>query len=428
MATIGEQSLLAVLHGGELLPGLAAEVAEPLSAHGSANIPLLSRAALDVVAWRRGDQAELNRSAALWAEHLEPGRVGVAMRCEFGTTVYPAWIVCPIATAARVHAGTVAGERARWWCRAWAAVAVAAMGWERGRLVSDADDPPGAPAPGPVWARSAEDARPGFTRRHAGVFPSVFVGERSWQRSWRDGADWRLDRAYLDQPVSSQVAHEVLGLPWASSSAEDGDWVARYALGVRRTFGPVAGVLPLEEGELEALGVLWQARRDGAHAAAAVRAVLPWLEGWLPSHRYTLAGTEGGLWWLCESGGRTSTATVYGSAWEAGGVQGWLACDDGRRKSRGAPEAVVPGRGWESGAVLRCERADGVHGTRELAKPGGAELWRLELGPEGARLVAPAGPAPAPPPPAGPGSGTSPVPERPRRRRCRWLRRLFGGR
>ncbi|MBP7756775.1 MAG: hypothetical protein KA227_12080 [Thermoanaerobaculia bacterium] len=40
MATLGEQSLLSVLHGGEPLPGVETELAAPLRAHPSANIPL----------------------------------------------------------------------------------------------------------------------------------------------------------------------------------------------------------------------------------------------------------------------------------------------------------------------------------------------------------------------------------------------------
>ena len=50
MATLGEQSLLSVLHGGEPLPGVETELAAPLRAHPSANIPLAARAALDVMA------------------------------------------------------------------------------------------------------------------------------------------------------------------------------------------------------------------------------------------------------------------------------------------------------------------------------------------------------------------------------------------
>ncbi|HRU10904.1 MAG TPA: hypothetical protein P5144_16120, partial [Thermoanaerobaculia bacterium] len=226
---------------------------------------------------------------------------------------------------------------------------------------------------------------------------------------------WRLARGYLDEPSASQLVQTLLGLPWRSNSAEGGDWVARYAAGVVRTFGP-GPVLPLNEAEISLLASVFADR-----SAESVRRLLPWLEGWIPEHRYVLACTERGLWMLAESGGRTSTAPVYAAVWEDGGPQGWLACDDGRRKSKDAPDAIVLGRGWEDGDYLRCERNDHRHGICEIRKPGGAELWRLAFGPDGYRLEVPAAEEPpAPPsPPAAP-------PPRPKRRRCRLLRRLLG--
>jgi hypothetical protein len=416
MATLGEQSLLSVLHGGEPLPGVETELAAPLRAHPSANIPLAARAALDVMARRRGDQAELNLSAALWWEHLEPGVPGVLMRNEFGSTVYGPWIVCPIATAARVHAGNDAGRRAREWVRAWATLAVLATGWEEGLLISDQDDPPGRPAPGPVFATAQSDRQAGYTRRRRGILPSVFAGERSWQRSWQGDDDWRLARSYIDEPSASQLVQSLLGIPWRPHPGEDGDWVARYVAGVARTFPAEDPVLPLNSAEVALLASVFADR-----SAQSVARVLPWLDGWVPEHRYVLGCTDRGLWMLAESGGRTSTAPVYAATWEAGGAQGWLACDDGRRKSGGAPDAIVAGRGWEDGDLLRCERSDGLYGARDLRKPGGAELWRLQIGPDGYRLEVPAGETPPAPPPA-----PAPPPVRPRRRRCRLLRRLLG--
>ncbi len=382
--------------------GIENERCDPFAAHPSANIPLAAEAALDVVRMKEGRAAELARSAELWWSHLEPGVSGVMMRHEFGSSIYSPWIVCPIATAARVHAGNDAGRRARLWVRAWAVLATLTLGWRMGRLISDEDDPPGTYRPGPVFATAREDRWNGrvMRRQRSGLLPSVMVGERSWNRSWQGDDEWRLMRGFLDQSSTAGLIQLALEIPYATDTSPEGDWEARYALGVEMTWGGGTPVLPLERGEVEVLRGLFSDR-----SPERVREVLPWLEGWVPDREYVIGCTSSGLWMLSKSGGRTSTAPTYAAVWEDGGRQGWLACDDGRRKSGGAPDAIAAGRGWEEGQLLRCERSDGLYGVREIEKPGGEERWRLEFGPLGYELVTPNPASPPVAPPVAPSAG-----------------------
>lgn len=447
MATLGEQSVLELLHGRPALAGFQAELARPdLWNSPSGNYGPTAELALGLEAESRGDHATIADTAWRWERFLEPGRVGVAMGIEPNSSTYVPWIVCPIDGAfhlmSRFSFGERAAERARWWLRAWLTMAALAMAPRRGLLIDDEADPPGDARPGPVYARAEVDRQPwtgaSDPRRNHGVLPSVLVGERAWQRAYAaDSADdYRLCRAFLDQSQHSQIAMLALDLEWQTDTSESGDWPARFLGGLRRHFGAPRLLACLTDEERANLLWAWKEK-----SVEAVERVLPYLAGWLYQQTFTLACLENGsLWMLAESGGTTSTAPTYASTWDAAsGESAWLACDSGIRKSKGALDAIVAGRGWEDGEWLRCERSDGRFGVRSLQKPAGAERWRLVSTREDHRLVVPGRPdrlasAPAAPPaapaPAEPAAAT-PRPAKPAKKRRRGLlgllAALFGG-
>lgn len=412
MATKGEQSVLNVLYGGDLLAGYEKELARPnLWNSPSGNYGPTAEIAENLDQRRRGDLAALAESAVRWERHLEPGVPGVAMRQEPNSGTYTPWIVCPVAGAYLVHrehaAGQLAAERARWWCRAWLTWSALTMGTKPGALISDRDDPPGEYRPGPVRATSAVDetpwtgAPPSMARRNKGILPTVAVGERSWQRSHAGDDDLRLCRGYLDQSQIAQIVQLALGIDFQQDLSESGDWPARFLSGIRRVWGAATPLFPLSPAERNDIYAAWLTK-----SPEAVARVVPFLEGWRFAWDFTLARTEGGLWSLGHTGGHTSTDSTYGAALdeELGEVE-WLACGSGMRKSKTALDAIVEGRGWESGDRLFCERSDNRYGARTIKKSPGAELWRLDNGPDGYRFTVagrpvtiPVGDAPMPQP------------------------------
>ena len=448
MATLGEQSVLELLAGRPALAGYEGELARPdLWNSPSGNYGPTAELALGLDAESRGDHATIADTAWRWERFLEPGVPGVAMRIEPNSSTYVPWIVCPVDGAFHLLSRFSFGERtvarAHWWLRAWLTMAALAMAPRRGLLIDDETDPPGEARPGPVYARVETDRTPWtgspYPRRNRGILPSVLVGERAWQRGYaKDSADdYRLCRGYLDQSQHSQIAMLALDLPWQADTGGTGDWPARFLEGIRSHFGAARLLACLTDEERANIRWAWQEK-----SVDAVERVLPYLAGWLYQQTFTLACLEdGSLWMLAETGGTTSTAPSYGSTWDAAsGESAWLACDSGIRKSSGAIDAIVAGRGWEDGDWLRCERSDGRFGTRSLKKPAGAERWRIVSTREDHRLVAPGRPdrlasspavqTPPAPLPAAPGA-PSPQPAKPSRRRRRGLlgllAALFGG-
>ena len=390
MSTLGEQSILEMLlHGRPPLSGLETEMTRPLAHQSSANIPRLAQAAHNEHARRRRDLPALADGALLWEADLEPGQRDLMMWHEFGAAVYPHWIVCPISLAYYVHrthaAGQLAAERARLWCRAWAALWSLTLAQVEGLLISDQDDPPEERA-GPVFATCTEDPRTypsngtSIVRRRRGLLACVAVGERAVQRDWHEPDEcWRLMRPYLDQHTIAQVVQLALDIPFTQQlDPENGDWACLFLQGLRRTFGPETRILPLSDEELETIRA---ARTPDGRAAR--RTLRDWMQPYRPAKAFTLARTEGGLWMLLHAGGDTSTAPKYGGTCEeSSGKQGFLFCDTGRRKSNGAPDAISHGRGWEGSGELVCARDDGRNGTRRMDKPTGREIWRLDGDPD----------------------------------------------
>lgn len=393
MSTLGEVSLLNILqkknkNDDGILSGTESELANPLSDHGSANIPLLARAALDVEAFMVGNTAWLRESAILWENHLEPGKPGVLMRHEFGSAIYSPWIVCPIATIyyilSKFDFGQRAADRARKWLRAWTLVNTVPMGWTSGNLISDDDDPPGEYRAGPVYATSSVDKVPWMTRRNAGIRPSVMCGHRSVCRSHNGDDDYRLMRAYLDQSQAISLIMMLLGYDWTKDFSKTGDWVVQWYEGMKNRFG-VNSVLPLTEEEIEKLKQFEQSRNPDLLSSL----VIEWeLDDWKPGTDFVIVKTTEGLWSRLAEGGHVSTADLYGCSWNSGGNTAFLFCDTGERDSKGNNyDGVGDGYSWEEGSHILCKRQDGRNGVRRIEKSLGEEEWRFEGGPNGYTVI-----------------------------------------
>jgi len=439
MATKAERSCPSVLHGGDPIPGVEEEAASPLWAHPSENIPLLERALRVILATLGRRLAELEALSQDILAYVAKGRAGVFMGKEFGSAIYAVWIVVSVAIwgwCYRQFDTPWARETAQAcsdYCRAWLAFWALTVGWQRPvGVISDADDPPGAARPGPVYATSPRDERwwpsvnPSRDRKPDMVrtpqqLACVAVGERSWQRDHSADENWRLQRPYLDSPGIGQVVEMALGLGWTGDGrvtevverdgtrvmAPIGDWHAAILSGLRRHFD-VDCILPVSAEDRATIS----AARNGDRAA--LRQVVAWLADYPSDYRFRLRRCERGLDLVVFGTGKRSTAPTLASRWEEGEPQGWLAVDGGERQSSGCPDAIKPADVTIVGNAVRAIRSDGKFGAREMALCQSTEVYRIEGGGgEPVRLVwhgqedsptAASGAAPAPRPPAVPAS------------------------
>ena len=414
MSTRGEKSVLNLLRGGAAEAGYQDELARPnLWNSPSGNYGPTAELALDLEMDRDRDLRGLAESAIRWERHLAKETPGVAMRIEPNSSTYVPWIVLPVDGAYHVFLRHGFGQEvcslAHWWLRAWLTVSALAMATVIGKLIDDREDPPGEARPGPIYARAEVDEKPWtgspHPRRNRGILPSVLCGERSFQRSYppeHPDDDYRLCRSYMDQSQHSQIAQMALGIDWQKNPSEDGDWPVRYEVALRQKFG-VSGIFScLTDGERANIRRAWETK-----SVEAVKAVMPYLDGWYYDRDLTLcAHDNGSLWMLCEAGGRTSTASTEAAIFDAETQEsGWLAANNGMRDASAESTDIVATKGWEDGIWLNAQREDGRYGIRSLAKPSGREIWRIKFSRTSNQLLvggesAQTSPSPGPVPPS----------------------------